>query len=142
MNNKQEIDYYYDLTDDTLVNLTLLSDNRAFEELVKRYQRVVTASVRSVMRNASLAEDIVQDAFVSAWTKLNTLKEPDKFGAWVCRIAKNKAKNHIVRYREYISFDMLENVELEQNENCGDLFFAGKDEYDSLILQSTNYPTK
>lgn len=63
-----------------------------------------------------MAEDAAQDAFVSAWMKLNMLREPELFGAWVCRIAKNCARNIAVRYKEYISFDLLENMELERDE--------------------------
>ena len=36
-----------------------------------------------------MAEDAAQDAFVTAWMKLNVLQDPKKYGAWVCRIAKN-----------------------------------------------------
>ena len=129
--NYAEINYS-GFTDETLVSLSLLGENNAFEVLVIRYQKAVTASAYSVTRNKSLAEDVMQDSFVSAWLKLNTLKEPNKFGAWICRIAKNKAKNLAVRYRDYISFDLLENIETERNENVADLLSAGNDKYDSL----------
>ena len=118
---------YYELPEETLVNLTLLDENRAFEALVLRFQKAVTASAYSVTRNASLTEDIVQDTFVTSWLKLNTLKEPQKFGAWVCNIARNKAKNLVIKYREYISFDLLENVKSEHSENLEDLFFPKHD---------------
>ena len=72
---------YHVITDETLVSLTILQDKRAFEELVLRYQKAVTISVYSIIKDASLAEDAIQDTFVSAWMKLNTLKEPQKFGA-------------------------------------------------------------
>ena len=127
---KNEINYH-DLPDETLVNLALLGENEAFEELVIRFQKAVTVSVYSVIRNASLTEDIIQDSFVSAWLKLNTLKEPQKFGAWICSIARNKARNLARKYREYISFDSLENYESEQNENPEDLI-SSKDDYNSL----------
>ena len=75
-------------TDETLVMLTLAGEQCAYEVLVVRYQRAAILSAMSVTRNQFMAEDAAQDAFVTAWMKLNTLQEPQKFGAWVCRIAK------------------------------------------------------
>ena len=123
---------YSELTDDTLVSLSLLGENEAFGALVVKYQKAVAASAYSITKNSSAAEDIMQDAFVSAWMKLNTLREANKFGVWVCRIAKNKAKNFAMQHRDYISFDLLENIENERNENTGGFLFAPSDGYDSL----------
>lgn len=130
---------YGTLTDETLVSLTLLGNNEAFEALVIKYQRSVTASAYSIVRNASLAEDIMQDTFVGAWMKLDTLKDPNKFGAWICRIAKNNAKNTAMKYRDYISFDLLENINLEKNEHSDGVFHQSAiapyaDEYDFLHM--------
>ena len=80
---------YRNLNDETLVMLTLAGEQRAYEVLVNRYQKAVIASAFSVTHNSFLAEDTAQDAFVTAWIKLDTLNEPEKFAAWICRIAKN-----------------------------------------------------
>ena len=105
---------YSEQNDETLVSLTLLGETRAYEALVIRYERAVVGAAKSVAHNAYLAEDAAQDAFVSAWMKLDALREPSRFGAWVCKIARNRAKTFAVRYREYISFDLLENKNLER----------------------------
>ncbi len=97
-------------TDETLVLLTLAGDPSAYEALVVRYQRAVVAAANTVLRSRYLAEDAAQDAFITAWMKLNLLREPDKFGAWVCRIAKNCAKNMLVRFRTYLPLDEIEGV--------------------------------
>jgi len=105
--------YYQNELDETLVLLTLAGDQSAYEKLVVRYQTTVVASAASITRNHSLAEDAAQDAFVTAWMKLNTLQEPQKFGAWVCRIAKNCAINMIHRYREFLPLDVVDNLNLD-----------------------------
>ena len=97
-------------TDETLVLLTLAGDQNAYESLVVRHQRAVIAAANAVLHSRYLAEDAAQDAFITAWMKLNLLREPDKFGAWVCKIARNCAKNMIVRYRTYLPLDELEGV--------------------------------
>lgn len=105
---------YQDQNDETLVMLTLAGEEKAYEALVVRYERAVILSAASVTRNEFMAEDAAQDAFVTAWMKLNTLKEQNKFGAWVCRIAKNCALNMVTRYRSFIPIDVVE------NQNVGD----------------------
>lgn len=112
MNEKDK--EYFDLPDETLVSLTLLGNNEAFESLVIRYQRAVKSSAYSITRNSHLAEDVMQNSFVIAWTKLNTLREPSKFGAWICNIARNNAKNVARKYQDYICLDFLENIESER----------------------------
>ena len=84
---------YRNQNDETLVLLTLAGEKEAFEALVVRHQNAVIAAAASVTHNHFMAEDASQDAFVTAWMKLDTLKEPKKFASWVCRIAKNCALN-------------------------------------------------
>ena len=100
---------YREQTDEILVALTLTRDESAFEELVKRHQRAALLVAQNVTRNLYTAEDAVQDAFLCAWQRLDTLKDPARFGAWVCRIAKYRAINLAKRYRDYIPFDEVEN---------------------------------
>lgn len=106
---------YYDLKDETLVELTLLGNDKAFEELVLRHERAVRQTALRVTNNVYSAEDASQDAFVSAWVNLCNLRERDNFSSWVCSIAKNCAKNVVARYRSAIpdiSFNVLENLDL------------------------------
>lgn len=111
-------------TDETLVMLTLAGEQCAYEVLVVRYQRAAILSAMSVTRNQFMAEDAAQDAFVTAWMKLNTLQEPQKFGAWVCRIAKNCALNMIGRYRSFLPLDLVENLNIadDPSQNPAELY--------------------
>ncbi|MBQ9115403.1 MAG: RNA polymerase sigma factor, partial [Clostridia bacterium] len=104
--------YYQMEADETLVMLTLAGDEGAYEALVKRYQRAVISSAISITKNHFMAEDAAQDAFVTAWMKLDTLYEAQKFGAWVCKIAKNCALNMITRYRSFLPLDVVENADV------------------------------
>ncbi|MCH5183984.1 MAG: sigma-70 family RNA polymerase sigma factor [Oscillospiraceae bacterium] len=104
---------YSDQNDETLVLLTLAGEQRAYEVLVARYEKAVIAAARGVTGNRHLAEDAAQDAFITAWMKLNLLREPSKYASWVCRIAKNCGKNMMIRFRSYMSIDDLENRVLD-----------------------------
>ena len=109
--------YLKNETDETLVLLTLAGEQRAYEVLVRRYQNSVVASAISVTKQQFMAEDAAQDAFVTAWMKLNTLQEPKKYGSWVCRIAKNCALNMIKRYRSFLPLDAIENINIYSDDS-------------------------
>ena len=96
--------------DKELVMMTLAGDQSAYEALVTRYQKSVLATAVAVTKNSFLAEDAAQDAFVTAWMKLDTLREPERFGAWVSRIAQNCAVNTLCRFRLHLPLDDFENL--------------------------------
>jgi RNA polymerase sigma factor (sigma-70 family) len=66
-------------------------DASAFAELVGAYERVALAVAYSVTSDAGGAGDVVQDAFLRAWQRVGDLKEPEKFGGWLCGIVRNLA---------------------------------------------------
>ena len=105
----------YSLMDDeTLVEICLLGESGAFEELVLRHEKAVMNTARKVTCNRYSAEDASQDAFVSAWTRLDTLRDRSKFKPWICAIAKNCATALVARYHNAIpdiSLNLVENEE-------------------------------
>ena len=101
---------FQNYNDETLVMLTLAGEQRAYEVLVARHEKAVIASALTVVGSKYTAEDAAQDAFITAWMKLDMLSEPKKYRSWVCRIANNCAKNILVRMRNYLSVEVLENV--------------------------------
>ena len=62
-----------------------------FEPLVLRYEASIKAICFNVLDDAHLAADATQDAFVKAYAKLATLRNPNVFGPWLMRIAKRRA---------------------------------------------------
>ena len=122
--------YYQNLTDEDLVMLTLAGEQAAYEVLVTRFQKTAIASAISVTKNHFMAEDAAQDAFVTAWMKLNTLQDPSKYGSWVCRIAKNCALNMISRYRSFLPLDVVDNLNINDNgaENPAELYALSEEQ--------------
>ena len=108
---------YENESDSTLVEMTLLGHNDAFEELVLRHERAVTGTAMKITRNSFSAEDAAQDAFVAAWMKLDSLRDASRFSSFVCSIAKNCA---IDLHRRYycacpdVSLNLLENEDLDR----------------------------
>lgn len=75
-----------------LVQAAQSGDNTAFAELVRRYRTAVYATAYIHLRDHNEAEDITQDAILTAYEKLNQLRDPDKIGGWLCAITARKAK--------------------------------------------------
>lgn len=107
---------YVEFSDDVLVEKTLLGDDRAYEELVVRNESAVRGTAMKITGNRFLAEDASQDAFVSAWMHLSSLREQGKFGSWVCSIAKNCARRITRDYQSMeaaISLELVDYLDLE-----------------------------
>jgi RNA polymerase sigma-70 factor, ECF subfamily len=66
-----------------------------FEQLVRENQRMVYQIAFSTLGNSADAEDVTQDAFVRAYAKVESLREPGSFRAWVFRIVRRLALNRI-----------------------------------------------
>lgn len=68
-------------------------DEDAYALLARRYGRRAVHAAAAVLGPALQheAEDAAQDAFMRAFERLHTLKAKDRFGAWVCRLAFNRA---------------------------------------------------
>jgi RNA polymerase sigma factor (sigma-70 family) len=78
-------------TTEELVCRARTKDQQAFTELIGRYERVALSVAYSVLFNADAASDVVQEAFLRAWQRIGELKEPARFGTWLCGIARNLA---------------------------------------------------
>ena len=76
-------------SDSALVRSTLEGEARAFEKLILRYQGAVFAIILEHVRDAEVARDLVQEAFIRAYTRLETLRDSGHFSFWVYRIARN-----------------------------------------------------
>ena len=66
-------------------------DSMAFAELARRYRSAAYAAAYLHLRDHNDAEDVAQDALLTAYEKIIDLKQPCKFGAWLCSIAARKA---------------------------------------------------
>ncbi|MBI3204308.1 MAG: sigma-70 family RNA polymerase sigma factor [Myxococcales bacterium] len=69
----------------------------AFEALVRAYLRPAYAVALAIVGRPADAEDVAQDALVLAFERLETCREPERFGAWLLQIARNQAKNWLDR---------------------------------------------
>ena len=85
------MEQYKKLTDDVLVARYTEGDNKAFDELLARYQSKLLNYIYFIVRNQEVAEDLFQETFVKAIVTIQQGRytASGKFGAWLTRIAHN-----------------------------------------------------
>ena len=74
-----------------LVAAVLEGDRTSFAELVGRHERMVVATAWQTLGDYHAAQDAAQEAFVAAYRKLGTLRDPARFGPWVLAIVRRSA---------------------------------------------------
>jgi len=85
-------------------------DNTAFDRLYYLTQQEVWFTCISLLKNETHAEEIMQNTYVTAFLKLNTLEENAKFPVWVKKIAVNKCKDFFKAKQELqLDDEILEN---------------------------------
>jgi RNA polymerase sigma-70 factor, ECF subfamily len=82
-----------------LVEAARRGDRDAFETLVRQEVAGVYRMAVAILGSAADAEDATQDAVVSVWRNLPTLREPDRFDAWLGRIVVNACRMALRRRR-------------------------------------------
>lgn len=85
-------------SDQDLVRQTLAGEQRAFEVLVHRYQRLVFRVIHGVAPGAEV-EDIAQEVFLRAYRSLGQVRDDSRLGPWLIRIAVNLCYDHLRRLR-------------------------------------------
>src|SRR2546423_1784251 len=83
-----------DPSDGQLVQQVLAGQRKGFDELVARYQRQAVAVSYRLLGNTQDAMEVTQDAFLKAFTSLDSLQKPEAFGGWLMRIVSNLSLNY------------------------------------------------
>jgi RNA polymerase sigma-70 factor (ECF subfamily) len=85
-------------TDARLVDQARKGDSRAFDKLVRRHLKAAYQVAFEQLGDPNDAEDVCQDAFISALQNLESCRDPDRFRSWLLSIVRNRAHN----FRSYL----------------------------------------
>jgi RNA polymerase sigma-70 factor (ECF subfamily) len=85
MKNNERID------DRIYVIQAQLGDDDAFMKLVDHYSGRVLYYIRRLLENADRSDDVLQEVWLRAYKKINTLRDASAFPVWLFRIARNRA---------------------------------------------------
>ncbi|MBV9416700.1 MAG: sigma-70 family RNA polymerase sigma factor, partial [Solirubrobacterales bacterium] len=86
-------------TDHELVTAVRRGDETAFEALFSRYRGRIHAYVSGILSDPDHAEDVTQEAFISALRRLRDTERPIAFKPWIYQIAKNACIDELRRPR-------------------------------------------
>ena len=113
-----------------LVRRARLGDPEAYEDLVRKYQERVYATIYHMTANHEDANDLAQETFIKAYTALKSFKGDSSFYTWVYRIAVNKTINFLKQRKN------------KPHMSLNDLDFNAENDPDMVALVSDRTPRR
>ena len=107
-----------ELSDAVLVSRVRGGEPALFELIMRRYNRRLFRIARGILGNAADAQDAVQEAYVSAYFKLDQFRGPEGFASWLCQIVTNQALMQR-RSRARVAVSPLSVLDEPMNEDSG-----------------------
>ncbi len=101
------------LTDEELMARVAEDDERAFTELVRRYQGRTMNLISRLLNDRECSDDLAQEVFVRVYLHRRNYRRGSKFSTWLFTIAANLSKNEIrrrVRRRNWLSLEGLQEL--------------------------------
>ena len=122
-------------SDTQLLQLCGNGDDRAFGQIVERYQSLVCSVAFNRCGDLALSEDLAQEAFIVAWQKLAELKDAARFKAWICTIVRNLANRSLQRQglRNTTDLDAIPDVATDSQSPVA---HAARAEEETLVWQA------
>lgn len=99
-----------ELSDEELALYMQNHNGEGIEEVINRYQAPLFRYILRLARDEELAEDILQNTFISVYQNINSFDSRRKFSSWIYRISHNKAINEIRSYKNKISLEEVSEV--------------------------------
>lgn len=96
------------LADEEVVQRVLGGETALYEVVMRRYNQRLYRVAMSILRNDGEAEDVIQDAYVRAYTHLHQFEGRARFSTWLTRIAVHEA---LGRLRSRARLDSIEGME-------------------------------
>jgi len=107
-----------EITDDEAIGQVRGGEIARFEVLMRRYNQRLYRIARAIVGNDSEAEDVVQEAYVRAYTHLDQFEGRAKFSTWLTKIAVNEALRRLRRSKRFDEIDS----DVEFNEGSMEVF--------------------
>jgi len=105
-------------SDDELVIHAISGEDAAFEQIMRRYNQRIFRIARGYISEDEDAMDIIQEAYIQAFTHLHQYGGNNKFSAWIGRIVRNQALMHLRKHKNisYISQDTMDSFKSEKDD--------------------------
>ena len=116
-------------TDHDLIALAASGSEKAYRELLDRYQRPVFSLIYRMVRDREKAEDLAQETFVKVFNHIDSFNPKYKFSSWIFKIASNLSIDHLRRKEpETISIDGSRNAQTPDQVEATRITVESRDE--------------
>ena len=88
-----------------LIARSISGDDESYAELINRYKNAVYYHSFAIVRDEDIAEDIAQEAFISAFYNLNRYNDEYRLSTWLFKISTNKCLNYLKKKGKEIAAD-------------------------------------
>ena len=114
-----------------------MDKNKFIEEITANKNQMYMVAF-SILKNHEDAEDVVQDALLTAFEKLYTLKDDDKFKSWMMKVVVNQAKMHVRKNTHTVYVESVENIleksAAEEREDIWEIVLSLKSELSTAVI--------
>ncbi|GHN00216.1 DNA-directed RNA polymerase sigma-70 factor [Cytophagales bacterium WSM2-2] len=111
--------------DQALASYVAQGNKHAFEQLIRKHERLVVHMVGRVVSNSEDLEEICQDVFLKVYEKISEFNFQSKLSTWIATIAYRQAINHLRKKRIKIA-------DLPEDENFAERFIAHEDTWETI----------
>ncbi|MHC5109411.1 MAG: RNA polymerase sigma factor [Planctomycetota bacterium] len=130
-------------SDAKLVREALSGRPSAYALLVHRWSARVLAVCHGRVHNASAAEDLAQETLLRAFRTLGSIREPERFGSWVCGIATRTCLDWLkAKQRSEVSIDHLETTAPEHRSDGASKASSTDESWELLYRQIEQLPAE
>ncbi len=129
---------------DKLIRACRNNDRRAQLKLYNKYSKAMYNVCLNMVNEATDAEDVMQEAFISAFTNINLFKGEVTFGAWLKKITINKCLDFLKKKKlDFDSIDEHYELQIEDNEQSDDHLLKYKAEIikENILVLPVGYRT-
>lgn len=84
-------------TEAELVSMAIAGNSAAFSQIMRRHNRLLFRTARSILKNDDDTQDALQEAYLRAWRALASFRSDAKLSTWLVRIAVNEALGRLRR---------------------------------------------
>lgn len=106
-----------DLTDESILQDILQGNINAYGSIMRRYNQKMYRVARSIVSHDASAMDVVQEAHIKAFSKLNSFKRESTFRAWLYAITRNEALMYLRKHERERKMNVIDIDTLDEQKN-------------------------
>ena len=127
------------IADNDIIARILAGDKNAYGGIMRRYNQRMYRIARSIVTDDAAAMDIVQEAHIKAYTKLDDFSDSSKFFSWLATITRNEAFMYLRKHKREISMadDVIQYFEQTETDHNTNILIDNNKDLPDAALENT-----